>query len=95
MRIGYFADGPWAHQAIDGILSNNQIKISFICLRYEKPDSFLRSVALAHNIPCLVQKNVNCDSFISALREYNCDLFVSIIQSNIGSSIRNIIHWEL
>ena len=85
MKIGYFADGPWAHKAIDGILSNSQIKISFICLRYEQPDSFLRSVALVHNIPCLVEKNVNSDSFISA-----CHSIKYLVRQ-----LEILLHWEL
>ena len=51
MKIGYFADGPWAHQAIDGILSNNQIKISFICLRYESQTHFYDQLHLLTTFP--------------------------------------------
>lgn len=92
MKIGYFADGVWAHQAVHGILSNSQIIISFICLRYEQPDSYLISIADTHNIPCFIERNVNDDLFVSVLKEYSCDLFVSMSFNQIfGSSIRNIV----
>ena len=41
MLIGYFADGKWAHNALELIISSVDIDIAFICARYENPDQIL------------------------------------------------------
>ena len=41
MRIGYFGDGPWAHNALEILNNRNDLKILFVCGRFENPDKVL------------------------------------------------------
>ena len=46
LSIGYFADGPWSHEALENITADETIEIKFICARNDMPDEVLRSAAL-------------------------------------------------
>ena len=78
MRIGYFADGPWAHQALHRILTMKSIEVAFIMPRYDTRDPVLIEMAEEKGIPCLFQKNINSSESHQELSSYNCDLFVSL-----------------
>lgn len=78
LRIGYFADGPWAHGALELLNNDPRIQVSFICARYGRPDEYLREKASEAKVDFLVEKNVNSESFASRLRGYGADLFVSM-----------------
>lgn len=78
LKIGYFADGPWSHKTFDKIIADSEIKISFICVRYNSEDKTLKDYAKQNNIDYLKHKNVNSKEFISNIAKYNCDLFVSM-----------------
>ena len=49
LRIGYFADGPWAHGAFDLLHESDQFVIAFICARADSPDPQLKIKALQNN----------------------------------------------
>lgn len=76
--IGYFADGKWAHQAFEFMIRDANIKIAFICVRYDTTDMVLKNLAEKHDIEYLRHENINSKEFIEAVRNYNCDLFVSM-----------------
>ena len=78
MDIGYFADGPWSHKAFDLIISDPEIKIKFICVRYDTKDETLKKLSIKHNIDYLMNSNINNESFLNDLKKYDCDLFVSM-----------------
>jgi len=78
LNIGYFADGPWGHEAFKKIVKDNEIKISFICGRYGSMDDTLKKFAKEYNIDYLETKNVNSEEFIRTIKRYNADLFVSM-----------------
>ena len=78
MRIGYFADGPWSHLALEEISKNQDIEIKFICVRSDSRDEVLPKKALALNVPCLKDPNINSTEFLESLRKFDCDLFVSM-----------------
>jgi methionyl-tRNA formyltransferase len=78
LNIGYFADGPWAHETFKKIIKDPRIKISFICTRFDSDDEILISYAKKHSIKHLKNKNVNSSKFISIIKKFNCDLFVSM-----------------
>ena len=86
LNIGYFADGPWGHETFNKLINDNQIKISFICVRYDSKDEILKNYAEEHNIDYLKHKNVNSDEFILLLEKYNPDLFVSMSFNQIFKS---------
>lgn len=77
-KIGYFADGPWAHEAFRLLIHDNNIEIRFICVRYDTEDLVLREFARKYNIAYLKHKNINAADFLERVKEYKCDLFVSM-----------------
>lgn len=86
MKIGYFADGPWSHHTLEKILGSSHFEISFICGRFDNPDPHLRLRALEEEIPFLVNKNVNSDSFFEVLNGFDCDMYVSMSFNQIFRS---------
>ena len=78
MIIGYFADGPWSHRALDKLLERESLNVAFICARFDKPDQKLEAVAKKNRIPFLFHKNINSIEFLSSIEHFNCDLFVSM-----------------
>lgn len=78
LRIGYFADGQWGHKTFDRLIKDNEIEISFICVRYASKDKRLKDYAKKYNIDFFKHKDVNSLDFIKIIKKYNCDLFVSM-----------------
>lgn len=78
LKIGYFADGPWAHGALELISSDSTMEIAFVCARYSCPDEYLKKRASEANVDFLVEKDVNSVVFMERLRGYGADLFVSM-----------------
>ena len=78
MKIGYFADGPWAHGALELLVSDPSVEVVFICARYHKPDEYLKRRSAELNIDFLVEKNINSDECMEKLRSYQAHLFVSM-----------------
>lgn len=78
MRIGYFADGPWAHKAFDKIISDDSIEIQFIAVRYDKRDAELLRKAEENHIPVELSENINSEVFINRMKYYKSDMFVSM-----------------
>ncbi|MDE6621109.1 MAG: methionyl-tRNA formyltransferase [Lachnospiraceae bacterium] len=78
MRIGYFADGPWAHKAFEKIVMDDSIEIAFMTVRYDRKDEVLINLADRYRIPVELDKNINSQKFKDTVRSYNADLFVSM-----------------
>ncbi len=78
ITIGYFADGPWSHQALEKLILDPSIHIAFICARYDRPDHVLREQAKIHQIDFLIHSIINSDDFFQKISRYGCDLFVSM-----------------
>jgi len=94
VKIGYFADGPWSHHALEKILDSSHFEISFICARFDNPDPHLKLRALEEDIPFLVNENINSDSFYEVLNRFDCDMYVSmsfnqIFRSRIANKTSN------
>ena len=88
MKIGYFAHGPWAHQAFDRIIADKSMQIVFVVSRYDMPDQVLEKKCNEYNIPYLLYKNINEANVIAELVAYEADIFVSmsfnqIIKANL------------
>lgn len=77
-KIGYFADGKWAHEAFKILIKDESIDIRFICVRYNSVDNELKQFAKIYNIDYLRHPNVNSMKFLETVRQYDCDLFVSM-----------------
>lgn len=78
MKIGYFADGPWSHKAFEKIIADSELKIEFICVRFDTKDDTLKKYCSAYEIDYLMDKNINSKEFSEVIAQYNCDLFVSM-----------------
>lgn len=91
MRIGYFADGPWAHKAFEKIIKDETLKIVFMTLRYDKKDKVLLNLADQYNIPIELSDNINSSAFLETVKRYQADLFVSMSFNQIfRTGIRNL-----
>jgi methionyl-tRNA formyltransferase len=78
MIIGYFADGPWSHIALDRLLEKPTLRVAFICARFDQPDQTLKQKAEKNGIPFLVCPNVNSLDFLQDIDKYGCELFISM-----------------
>ena len=84
--IGYFGDGVWAHNAFKKIVNDAKFKIAFVVLRYDSSDEVLATLPKEQNIPILKEKNINNPEFLDRLKDYNCDIFVSMSFDQIFKS---------
>jgi methionyl-tRNA formyltransferase len=78
MKIGFFADGPWAHKAIERIISSDVFEIVFIVPRFDTQDPVLEEYARKLNTPFLPCQNVNDSEFISTIGKLDADIYVSM-----------------
>lgn len=78
LRIGYFADGPWSHKALEELLSLDFCKVLFIVPRFDTQDPILRKYASQLKIPFLPIEDVNSYGALKILEEFNANLFVSM-----------------
>lgn len=78
MKIGYFADGPWAHKAFEKLIEDEELQIMFIVPRADTKDDTLKLYAQKYKIDYIENANVNSDDFLRQLNSYECDLFVSM-----------------
>ena len=77
-KIGYFADGPWSHQAFERIIKDESIKIEFIVPRSDTSDQTLLNYSNKYKIPYFREIKINSDEFYEIASTYACDLFVSM-----------------
>ena len=78
LKIGYFADGLWGHNAFHRIVSDETLEIVFLTVRYDNQDPVLIQHAKAYNIPLAIESNINTEYAIKRFKSFNADLFVSM-----------------
>lgn len=78
MKIGYFADGPWSHKALELLSEEKGIEIKFIVPRYDTQDPILKKWAIKLGVPFIPTENVNSKSFLEQIGLFECDLFISM-----------------
>lgn len=88
LHIGYFADGPWGHNAFEKLIRDDTIRIDFMMVRYDNQDPILKEKAKEYGINLLLSPNINEKEFLDTLRLYNSDLYVSM-------SFNQIFHEEI
>jgi methionyl-tRNA formyltransferase len=86
LGIGYFADGPWSHQALSRLISDQSVEVKFICARHDKPDESLKLAAEKYGIDFFTHPRINSLEFLDSLVPYQCDLFVSMSFNQIFKS---------
>jgi methionyl-tRNA formyltransferase len=78
IKIGYFADGPWSHEAFQLLINDSSIHISFIVPRTDSNDLQLFEYSKKHNIHYFKGVNINSDDFFQMVEPLEIDLFVSM-----------------
>lgn len=78
LKVGYFADGPWSHNAFQLLIEDPTIDIQFIVPRTDTKDETLKNYAGKYGIDYLCPVKINSEEFYTAVGKYNCDLFVSM-----------------
>lgn len=78
MKIGYFADGPWSHNAFKLIIQDPQFQIKFVVPRKNTNDSTLKELCSNYSIDYLPNQSVNSETFLNLIIDYRCDIFVSM-----------------
>lgn len=78
MKIGYFADGPWSHLALEKIIQDGRFEICFIVPRFDTQDPVLAACAERLGINFLPLQNVNSSENLDILGRYKADIFVSM-----------------
>ena len=86
IKIGYFADGKWAHEAFKLIESDENLEIKFICVRYDSVDLKLKEICKTYDIDYLRFSDINSMEFMEKVKKYECDLFVSMSFNQIFKS---------
>ena len=51
LKIGYFGDGIWAHNALRLLLQDKSVKVMFVCVRFDHRDPVLIDIADKNEIP--------------------------------------------
>ena len=78
IKIGYFADGPWSHRALQKIVQSPDLDVSFIIPRFDSEDPVLREYANTLQVPFIIHENVNSPDFLEIVAPYSADIFVSM-----------------
>lgn len=78
LKIGYFADGPWSHEAFKLIKADSDFDIRFICPRCDTKDGTLKAFSEQYGIDYFSDKNINSEAFINKVKGYDCDVLVSM-----------------
>lgn len=78
LKIGYFADGVWSHEAFKRLIADRELKVEFICVRFDTKDETLLNFAKTYSIDYLKHENINSKEFVKIIKKYSCDLFVSM-----------------
>lgn len=86
MKIGYFADGPWSHLALEKIIQHKNLEIAFIVPRFDTQDPVLLEYSRKLNVPFIPHENVNSPEFLSLIQKYKADIFVSMSFNQILKS---------
>ena len=86
LRIGYFADGPWSHEALKRLLLDDTLQVLFVCARNDSPDPVLKDKARENGLDFITHPKVNSNDFLAWLSKYDCDLFVSMSFNQIFRS---------
>ncbi len=78
MKIGYFADGPWSHSALERIRRRGVAQVAFICVRANSTDEVLPRLAAEMGVPCFKHPDVNSQEFLATIGPFACDIHVSM-----------------
>jgi len=78
LRIGYFGDGLWAHNALDSIVETPGLEVAFVVARFDNPDPVLQEKTQNFGLPWLELSNVNADQSLEQMAALHPDINVSM-----------------
>ena len=78
LKLGYFADGPWSHNAFEKIVNDDRFDIKFIVPRTDTQDVSLSNFSKKYDIDYFKLENVNSITSINKISDYDCDVLVSM-----------------
>ena len=78
LKIGYFADGPWSHNAFLKLINDQRFDIKFIVPRNDTKDETLLKFSIKYNIEYFKLDNVNSETSLNKIISYDCDVLVSM-----------------
>jgi methionyl-tRNA formyltransferase len=84
MKVGFFADGPWSHKALELIAKD--FDVAFIVPRFDTQDIVLREWAVKLDVPYKLAADVNSEDFISWATNQGANIFVSMSFNQILKS---------
>lgn len=86
IRLGYFADGPWSHLALEKIIQDESLEVVFVVPRADSNDNTLKNYSIKYKIDYFIGTSINSHDFINKLKSYRADLFVSMSFNQIFRS---------
>ena len=78
LKIGYFADGPWSHNAFLKIINDERFDIKFVVPRNDTKDETLLNFSKEYDIEYFKLDNVNSETSLNKILKYDCDVLVSM-----------------
>ena len=78
LRLGYFGDGPWAHKALERLLSDDSVDVRFVVPRFDLRDPVLVRLAEEAGVPVVFAADVNAPDEIARFATFGADLLVSM-----------------
>ena len=78
LKIGYFADGPWSHNAFIKIMNDDRFQIRFIVPRNDSKDETLLNFSKKYKIKYFKLDNVNSKNSLNKILSFDCDILVSM-----------------
>ena len=90
LKIGYFADGIWSHNAFRIIANDPNMQICFICVRRGSNDAVLAKFAADYGVELFKDCDINSPDFLAKIAKFNCDILVSMSFDQIFK--HDIIH---
>ena len=78
MKIGFFGNGPWAHNAFLRIADSPQLDMAFCVDRFGVSDPILIDLCKKYGVPFFNDKKVNAAASVDWLRSLDLDLCVSM-----------------
>lgn len=83
MKIGFWGEGPWAHDSLERLLRSDLFKVLFVVGRANVYDQTLESIAKNSQIPFFRPGNANDEEFLSIVTGYCPDINVSMSYDQI------------
>lgn len=83
MKIGFWGEGPWAHDSLERLLRSDLFEVLFVVGRATVYDRTLESIAKGSGIPFFRPEKANGQEFLDIVAEFTPDINVSMSYDQI------------